>query len=156
MQAKRMGLASDRLAGILYPVESLVVQDKPVSANFGLDRIEFVPVLKQEESCISGKEFLGRVKTLGGEFGLCDIEVLIGDQQNLSTDLRDKEIYFVAARVFNPTTQEISIPYMAFSENRQSWVVRFHSVGIYRGDGDGCAVMVSIFYSNSLVPRFKA
>lgn len=154
MQAKRMGLASDRLAGILYPVESLVVQDKPVSANFGLDRIEFVPVLNQEEGSIRGGEFLGRAKTLQGDFGLCDAEVLINDEQNLPADLCDKEIYFTAARVFDPITEEIGVPYMAFSENRQRWVIRFHSVEIY--SNGSYAVMASIFYSNSLVPRFKA
>ncbi len=156
---QRMGLPSDRLAGILYPPECLVTKDQPLSANFGLERIEFVPVLAPGEGTIRESEFLERVKTLEGDFGLCDAEVLIMDQANLSVDLRYKHIYFTAAEIMEPFSDPfevtLSVPYMSFSENRQAWVIRFHPVKIFPRSGQ-IVVMASIFHQNSLVPKFKA
>ncbi|MCX6779565.1 MAG: hypothetical protein NT034_00060 [Candidatus Magasanikbacteria bacterium] len=157
--AKRMGLPSDRLAGILYPPECLVTKDQPMSANFGLEHVEFVPVLKSGEGTIREVEFLKRAKTLEGDFGLCDAEVLIMDQANLPGNLRGLNIYFAAAEIMEPYSDPfevcLSIPYMAFSEQRQAWVIRFHPVKIFPRSGQ-IVVMASIFHQNSLVPKFKA
>jgi hypothetical protein len=99
--------------------------------------LEFVKFVYHEkrEKMITGRRMRLRAKEMGANFGLADLKFVLGHQDNIPEELRDRLILFPGTLLWDPDPNQtfLRVPGIEWENNR--WVVKFHWFSHEYGEG---------------------